>query len=57
MGYHFDADPARAEPDSDVYAVLWDKVISVTPISLDLTSRTDMFRLQQILSGERGYPQ
>jgi 5'/3'-nucleotidase len=57
MGYHFDADPAKAEPDSDVYAVLWDKVISVTPISLDLTSRTDMFRLQQILAGERGYPQ
>lgn len=56
MGYHFDADPSKAEPDSDVYAVLWDKVISVTPISLDLTARTDMFRLRQILSGERGYP-
>ncbi len=56
LGYHFDADPSKAEPDSDVYAVLWDKVISVTPISLDLTSRTDMFRMQQILSGEREYP-
>lgn len=56
LGYHFDADPSQAEPDSDVYAVLHDHVVSVTPISLDLTSRTDMFRLRQILSGEVKYP-
>lgn len=55
LGYHFNMDPAKAEPDSDVYAVLHDKVISVTPISLDMTSRTDMFRLWQILAGERHY--
>jgi 5'-nucleotidase len=52
LGYHFDADPSQAEPDSDVYAVLHDHVVSVTPISLDLTARTDMFRLRQILSGD-----
>jgi 5'-nucleotidase len=55
LGYHFDADPAQAEPDSDVYAVLHDHVVSVTPISLDLTARTDMFRLGQILSGDVAY--
>jgi len=55
LGYHFDADPAQAEPDSDVYAVLHDHVVSVTPISLDLTARTDMFRLGQILSGDEVY--
>jgi len=55
LGYHFDADPSKAEPDSDVYAVLHDGVVSVTPISLDLTSRTDLFRMQQILAGERHY--
>ncbi len=55
LGYHFDADPSQAEPDSDVYAVLHDHVVSVTPISLDLTARTDMFRLGQILSGEVQY--
>jgi len=55
LGYHFDADPSQAEPDSDVYAVLHDHVVSVTPISLDLTSRTDMFRLGQILSGDVQY--
>jgi len=52
MGYHFDADPAQSEPDSDVYVVLHEKLVSVTPISLDLTSRTDLFRLEQSLHGE-----
>lgn len=55
IGYHYDTDPAKAEPDSDVYAVLHDKVVSVTPISLDMTSRTDLFRLRQILAGEYHY--
>lgn len=53
IGYYFNSDPTQAEPDSDVYAVLVDHVVSVTPMSLDLTSRTDMYRMQQILSGER----
>jgi 5'-nucleotidase len=52
MGYHFDADPSQAEPDSDVYVMLHDKLVAVSPMSLDLTSRTDMFRLDQQLRGE-----
>lgn len=55
LGYHYNSDPTAAEPDSDVYALLNDRVISVTPISLDMTSRTDMFRLSQILLGKREY--
>ncbi len=55
IGYHFDTDPSKAEPDSDVYAVMHDKVVSVTPMSLDLTSRTDLFRLQQFLTGQKEY--
>ena len=55
IGYYFNGDPAKSEPDSDVYAVLVDHVVSVTPMSLDLTSRTDLFRLRQILEGERAY--
>lgn len=51
MGYHFDADPAQAEPDSDVYTVMHEGLVSVTPMSLDLTSRTDLFRLDQFLRG------
>ena len=53
LGYQYNSDPAAAEPDSDVYALLNDGVISVTPISLDMTSRTDMFRLSQIMLGKR----
>lgn len=49
MGYHFDADPAEAEPDSDVYVLLHENMVAVSPMSLDLTSRTDLFRLEQKL--------
>lgn len=52
LGYEFKADPAHAEPDSDVYALLHDGVVSVTPLSLDMTSRTDLFRLWQMLQSE-----
>lgn len=55
IGYHLDTDPSKAEPDSDVFAVLHDKVISVTPMSLDMTSRTDLYRLRQLLTGEKRY--
>ncbi|MDQ7036515.1 MAG: 5'/3'-nucleotidase SurE [Anaerolineae bacterium] len=55
LGYHFKADPSNAEPDSDVYALMHDKVVAVTPMSLDMTSRTDMFRLRQILAGKQVY--
>ncbi len=55
LGYEYMADPSRAEPNSDVYAVLHDGVVSVTPLSLDITSRTDLFRLQQLIRGELRY--
>jgi len=51
LGYAFHTDPADAEPDSDVRTVMADHLVSVTPISLDMTSRTDLFRLYQMLSG------
>ncbi|MFN8373326.1 MAG: 5'/3'-nucleotidase SurE [Anaerolineae bacterium] len=55
MGYRFDADASHAEPDSDVYAVLHEGVVSVTPMSLDMTSRVDKFHLRQMLMGEMAY--
>lgn len=55
LGYKYQADPTKAEPDSDVYTLLHEKIISVTPMSLDMTSRTDLFRLRQILEGEHNY--
>jgi 5'-nucleotidase len=51
--YYIDGAPqvAREEvpEDSDVYALLFDKVVAVTPISLDMTSRVDLNQLEQSL--------
>jgi 5'-nucleotidase len=55
LGYKYDTDPAKAEPDSDVYTVLHKGDVSITPMSLDMTSRTDAFRLRQLFTGERQY--
>jgi 5'-nucleotidase len=55
LGYRYEADPSQAEPDSDVYTLLHEHLVSVTPMSLDMTSRTDFHRLRQILEGERVY--
>lgn len=52
LGYRLDTNPAEAEPDSDVYAIMHEGIVSVTPISLDMTSRTDFYRLQQMVTGE-----
>lgn len=56
MGYAFNYDPGKAEPDSDVYVLLHEGLVSLTPMSLDMTSRTDPYRLTQVISGEREYP-
>ncbi len=50
LGYEIKLDPADTEPDSDVYTILQEGLVSVTPMSLDLTSRTDLFRFQQLLA-------
>jgi 5'-nucleotidase len=44
----------EAEYDSDVWAVLIDRVVSVTPLSLDLTSRVDFGALDGCLRGRSG---
>ena len=43
-------DEATLEPDSDIYALVRDKVVSVTPLSLDATSRTGFQAIQAFLS-------
>jgi len=48
MGYQRFVDPARLEPDSDVSALL-NHCVSVTPLSLDITSRVDMGELAKAL--------
>jgi 5'-nucleotidase len=47
MGYRLEVELKRLEPDSDVSALV-DGVVSVTPLSLDLTSRVDMTTLTEL---------
>jgi len=48
-GYRPLEDAEAAEPDSDIYALHVDGVVSVTPLSLDLTSRVDLAALEAAL--------
>lgn len=41
MGFELRADPAELEPDSDVRAVVLDHVVSITPLSIDMTAHVD----------------
>ena len=50
-GYQQTREPEHAELDSDVWALLVDRIVTVTPLSLDLTSRTDFGALDSCLRG------
>jgi 5'-nucleotidase len=47
------AHPERTEPDSDIYALAVDRVISVAPLSHDLTSRVDKGAMEELLRGPK----
>ncbi|MCS7177782.1 MAG: 5'/3'-nucleotidase SurE [Anaerolineae bacterium] len=49
MDYEAAWDIQNLEPDSDIYALVVDRVVAVTPLSLDLTSRTDLATIAQLL--------
>jgi broad specificity polyphosphatase/5'/3'-nucleotidase SurE len=49
MGYDIIFQPEKLEKDSDIYALLIEKKVSVTPITIDLTSRTDLDALANLL--------
>lgn len=44
-----DVDPDQLEPDSDVHALAVDRVVAVTPLSLDATSRADFDTIHGLL--------
>ena len=46
-------DHASLEQESDIHALVVDRVVSVTPLSLDLTSRTDFRDIRNFLTGSR----
>lgn len=54
-GYALMSDPWQAEPGSDIRAVKVDRLVSVTPLSLDLTSRTDFDALDSRLGAPAVY--
>lgn len=47
-------EPDRLEPDSDVYALVVDRCVAVTPLSLDLTSRVSLNELAESLGKIEG---
>ncbi len=49
VGYRISTDLERDDPESDVYAVCVRRMVSVTPLSLDMTSRVDLKDLEGTL--------
>jgi 5'-nucleotidase len=47
VNYLVSGKPDQDEVDSDVYALRVKRVVSVTPLSLDMTSRVDLKKLEQ----------
>jgi 5'-nucleotidase len=50
VSYDIGFDPDKLEKDGDIYAVLVEKKVSVTPLSIDLTSRTDFKTLNLLFT-------
>jgi len=49
VGYELDVNPEKQPEDSDIYALLVKQVVSVTPLSIDLTSRVRPEELEAVL--------
>jgi 5'-nucleotidase len=49
LDYTTIADAGATEPDSDIHALAVDRVVSVAPISIDLTSRADFRAIESLL--------
>jgi len=52
VGYRHGDDPSADAPNTDVYALRVKKVVSVTPLSLDMTSRIQLDQLEDLLRGQ-----
>ncbi len=49
LAYRLGVRPEELEPGTDIYAFLVERVVSVTPLSLDMTSRVDLNALARYL--------
>ncbi|MGD8398510.1 MAG: 5'/3'-nucleotidase SurE [Anaerolineae bacterium] len=54
LGYHMGIDEETLDPDSDTWALVVDRVVSVTPLTLDLTSRVALRELESLLAPSPG---
>jgi len=52
-GYQINFDAEKIEPHSDIWAVAIDKIVSVSPVSVDLTSRIALDDLHRHLNGHQ----
>ena len=53
LDYEQLAHPERVEPNTDIYALRVDRVVSVAPLSLDLTARVDFGQMDLLLRRPR----
>jgi len=51
-GYIRQIDPDTLEPDSDVHAIAVEHVVSLTPLTIDLTANVNLKQLQDTLHGQ-----
>jgi len=54
VGYDVVVERELLEHDSDIYAILVDRVISVTPLTYDLTAPVNRSKLEQVLENPNG---
>ena len=52
-GYRLMSAPVATEPDSDVHLLVAQGFVTVTPLSLDMTSRVDFGELQELIASSR----
>ncbi len=53
-GYDVQVDLETLEPDSDIHAIFVDHVVSVTPLTLDLTARVELSSMERLLADAHG---
>lgn len=52
LGYQLIVKKEEIQPDTDIYALLYDQVVSVTPLSLDMTARASFPELDRLFRQE-----
>ena len=54
VGVCIDLKPGDVSPDSDIHTLVFDHMVAVTPLSLDMTSRVDLGGFEQMLRKSTG---